>query len=168
MAKPMQNPPLTYARLREVVHYDPLSGEFTWLVTMGSRAQKGQRAGCPGKGRHTPLMIDKVLYKAHRLAFFYMTERWPHELDHIDLDKGNNRWANLREATRSGNMANTPKRSTNTSGFKGVRWCAGKWNAQITVSGQCFYLGRFETKEEAHAVYVSAASQYFGDFARAG
>jgi len=52
-----------------------------------------------------------------------MTRKWPaYAVDHRNLDKGDNRWDNLREATRSQNMANTSLPSTNTSGFKGVIW----------------------------------------------
>jgi hypothetical protein len=160
---------LTVERLREVLHYDPLSGVFTWLTNRGSRGRVGKVAGCVKVGRHTLIMIDKVLYKAHRVAFLYMTGRWPDpDCDHRDLEKSNNIWGNIREATRSQNMANTPLRLTNKSGLKGVSWSASHngWKAQITINYKNNYLGTFKTKEEAPSAYCGAARACHGEFAR--
>lgn len=162
---------LTYERLREAVFYDPILGTFTWLHDAGSRARIGNPAGSAKKGRHTLLMIDNVLYKAHRLAFFYMMRRWPTpEDDHENLEKSDNRWCNIREATRSQNMANTPLRRTNTSGLKGVSWAKDRnaWRAQITVNRRNRVIGTFRAKDAAHAAYRAAAAEAHGAFARSG
>lgn len=88
------------------------------------------------------------------------------EIDHRDLDKLNNRKANLRSATRSQNRANTTLSARNTSGFKGVVRCGSRWRSAIRKNGKCISLGRFETPEAAHAAYVEAAQTLFGEFAR--
>jgi hypothetical protein len=83
-------------------------------------------------------------------------------IDHIDGNPYNNRFNNLRLATRHQNGCNQKKHSNNTSGFKGVCWhkVIKKWQAYITVEGQRVGLGYFGTKEEAYAVYCEAAKNY--------
>ena len=90
------------------------------------------------------------------------------EVDHIDGNSLNNRRSNLRLCSRSENMRNTKLRSDNTSGLKGAFWDAytGRWIAAIGVNGKFKNLGRFDTAEEAHAVYCEAANEHFGEYAR--
>ena len=101
-----------------------------------------------------------------------MTGEWPAlEIDHINLDPADNRFCNLREATKAQNKRNTRKYCNNTSGTKGVfrmRYPNGrfKWRAQIGFNGNIKYLGSFDTIEEAAAVYTIAAKERFGEFAR--
>jgi hypothetical protein len=71
--------------------------------------------------------LTGVLYREHRLAWLYMTGEWPtHEIDHINGDRVDNRFCNLREATASENRWNSRKRVNNTSGYKGVSWDSAK------------------------------------------
>lgn len=113
--------------------------------------------------------IDGTRYLAHRLAFLYMTGAWPDcDVDHINLDRADNRWGNLRQATRSQNMANGKLRSSNTSGFKGVTWVSrlSKWRAEIVKDGRKKAIGHFATPECAHAAYMAEAGRVFGEYAR--
>lgn len=166
---------LTQERLKELLHYDPLTGAFHWLQDCGGRGRAGAIAGCSSKKRaYTAVQIDRRSYRAHHLAWFYMTGEWPVPfVDHRDLDKHNNVWENLRLATKSQNMANVGVIKSNKSGFKGVsRYRAGDrrglpWQASIGKDGRSINLGHFATKEAAHAAYVAAAEKHFGEFARA-
>lgn len=58
----------------------------------------------------------------------------------------------------------TPK--SNTSGIKGVTWDKSrcKWLAQIRFKGKLYYLGRYDTKEEAGNVRKIAEDKLFGEF----
>ena len=89
-------------------------------------------------------------------------------IDHRDGDRANNRWDNLRCATRSENNANRALQRNNCSGFKGVSLKSGKWRARIRKHGRLFALGVFQTPQAAHAAYVAAARRLFAEFARAG
>lgn len=158
-------------RLRAVLRYEPDTGDFFWrsdVMCYGGGKPAGSIAGLTSKGRHY-IGIDGRRYAAHRLAWLYMTGEWPTEIDHKNQDATDNRWANLRLATRSQNNANVGLKSHNTSGLKGVSWDRDRqlWKAQISVQTKRRMLGRFPTKEEAHAAYVAAAVDAFGDFARA-
>lgn len=138
-------------RIREVFDYDPLTGLFTALVSRSSR-EAGTVTSGSVSGEYLELVIDWVRIKAHIVAWIWMTGEWPKaQVDHRDLDKRNNRWENLREATKPQNSANTPLRSNNTSGSKGVSWdkYRGKWMVRIKVDGKYLGVGRFDVKEDA-------------------
>jgi HNH endonuclease len=109
---------LTVEQLKELLNYNPETGLWTWIKARG-RCAKGSFAGTMLDG-YIMIYVDKVGYLAHRLAWFYMTNRWPLEVDHKNTIKNDNRWDNLREATRSQNKFNVPALSNNTCGFKGV------------------------------------------------
>lgn len=168
---------LTAERLREVLNYDPDTGVFVWRKREGDDPHTrmwntrfaGEVAGSIRKSDgYRVIRIDVRLYLAHRLVFLFMTGKWPiADVDHINMNKVDNRWCNLREATQSQNNANTRKRKNNTSGYKGASWHGSGWRAQIHVSGKHICLGTFPSPEEAHAVYCEAARKHFGDFARA-
>ncbi|MEJ0093319.1 MAG: HNH endonuclease [Methylocella sp.] len=163
---------LTHERLKEVLHYDPETGLWIWREKTApkSHIQVGDEAGDIQSNGYVRIQIDGLRYLAHRLAVFYMTGRWPeHQVDHWDLNKSNNRWSNLREATNGQNMANTSLRRDSSSSFKGVSRHSDdrKWWARIQVRGRRIYLGCFDTREDAHAAYIAAAAEHFGEYARA-
>jgi hypothetical protein len=162
---------LSVERLKEVLSFDKDTGEFRWAKRVARCIRIGELAGYieNAHGGYNLIMIDRVSYGAHRLAWFYVTGEWPDvEIDHKDGNPSNNRFSNLRKATASENIANSKKRRDNTSGFKGVSWDKGakKWSAKIGVSGRKLHLGLFDTPEAAHAAYLTAAHKHFGEFAR--
>lgn len=171
--KPRTDLPLTHKRLTEVLEYNPATGIFTWLKTLSNRCPAGSVAGCwdhrPGK-QHCWITIDGERYSAHRLAWLYMTRRWPkNELDHRNLDQSDNSWANLRECTHQENVRNVAQKRHNKSGFKGVHrhpLSPNKFVAQITINGRPQYLGLFNSPEEAHEAYAKASRRHHGEFGR--
>ena len=162
---------LTASRLREVLSYDPDTGVFTWRMTRRGRAVAGKKAGSKNGRGYIIVRVDRLLHRANRLAWLYMTGSWPPgDIDHINGDRADDRWGNLRPATRSQNNANGRRPRDNTSGFKGVSWHRGcnKWQAGIGVGGRRRHLGLFDTPEAAHNSYLTAAAKLFGQFVRAG
>ena len=155
--------------LREFLSYDPGTGVFRWIKTRSSRIMVGDVAGSYNADGYWQINFGKKLYLGHRLAVFLMTGRWPeHTVDHRDRNKSNNRWENLREASYSQNSANMVRRPNNTSGRKGVFFGRNSKRpfAQIMVNRKSIHLGTFDTVEEASAAYETAATKYFGEFAR--
>lgn len=109
-------------------------------------------------------------YLVHRVVYLIVTGRWPrHEMDHINQDKTDNRWSNLRTASHSQNGANKGRGRTNRSGYKGVHLCSftGLWRARIKLKGKSTCLGRFTSPEAAHAAYAKASRRIHGAYARA-
>lgn len=150
-----------------LLRYNPRTGLFFWKVKRnGTKA--GKSAGCPSK--YVRIKINGKSYSASCLAWLFMTGTWPeNEVDHRDTNKHNNRWKNLRPATRAQNMQNCRKQlRAKSSRFKGVYWKkdAGRWEAIIGIAGKQRYLGRFDREEDAHTAYVTAAKKVFGEFAR--
>lgn len=163
---------LTAERLREVLNYEPQSGRFTWRVRLSNRTDADRQAGivCKRSG-YRLIGIDGAVYKASRLAWLYMVGLWPVDrVDHANLNRSDDRWENLREATHSQNLANTGLWSHNTSGFKGVHFHSqsGRWRARIAKDGKHISLGLHDTPEMAHAAYCVAAKRLHGEFARTG
>lgn len=158
---------LTHSRLLEILRYDPETGHFTRLV--GRRVGKvtGYRNDVGNGFIYWMIYVEGQVYRAHRLAWFYMTGEWPKALiDHKDCCTLNNRWENLREADHSSNTQNSRIRADNLSGLKGVNFSEGRWKARISVRGEHVHLGLFPTAEAAHAAYKAAAQRMFGEFAR--
>lgn len=165
---------ITLDRLRDVLSYDPETGVWKWVVTRANRRPAGSIAGSLSKTiGYREIRVDGQLYRAARLAYFYMTGEWPEEVDHRDLDRTNDRWENLRLATRQQNSGNQRVRAHNSLGIKGVRIKVGR-KGKIQQTGKRFVariagknLGCFATADEASAAYFKAAKEMFGEFARA-
>lgn len=159
------NPLPAYDHLRDLLAYDPATGVFTWRVSTSNRVKIGDIAECRDRAGYVVIRIDGVLYRAHRLAWLYHYGIEPTVfIDHIDMDKSNNRIANLRLATKSQNQANTKARKDNALGVKGVYFDVKRNKYQVKIRRQ--HIGRFESLADAIAAYVVAAKQEFGDFAR--
>lgn len=160
---------LTQARLHEILRYDPGSGEFRWRVRKRLNVRDGDVAGSPMRSDYWRIHVDGRGYRAHQLAWLYMTGEWGRPLiDHRDGNPLNNRWCNLRLSSYLENSANRRRKRTNASGFKGVTFDRrrGKWMARIEKESREYFLGRFATAEEAHEAYVTAARLLYGEFAR--
>jgi hypothetical protein len=161
---------ITVERLKELLRYDPETGIFTWVAKASSfsRVSVGSTAGTEGGPyRYIHIKVDGQKYRAHRLAFLYMTGRWPeHGVDHRDTDGTNNRWSNLREATAAQNAANCGAYSNGRLGIKGITFTKGAYQAQIHRGGKRFYLGRHPTAAAAKASYDAKMVEFDGEFAR--
>jgi hypothetical protein len=157
----------TAARLREILHYDPKTGVFRW-ASPRPKVRVGEVAGGISPAGYLQIYIDRYRYFAHRLAWLYVAGEWPkYEIDHINGNKSDNRFCNLRHATKSDNGRNRALYKNNSSGFKGGRWdtARGKWRAEIRVNGQRIHLGRFANPIHAAVAYRQAALKFHGKFA---
>jgi hypothetical protein len=145
---------LTQKELKEMLNYEPTSGNFTWVKATNRSIKVGDIAGCVDKLGYRAIKINGKIYKAHRLAFLYMTGKFPtDEVDHINHSRDDNRFVNLRHATRVENLRNQSMYSKNKSGFTGVRWHEGasKWVANIGINGKDKHLGYFTDIDDAIA-----------------
>lgn len=159
---------LTQARLRELLDYDPATGEFRRRISGGGVCQ-GSTAGSVRPDGYIVIGVDYESHLAHRLVWLYVYGELPeNDVDHINGSKADNRFANLRAASRSENLANCRMRKDNTSGLKGVSFNkrGGNWLAQISIRGRQTRIGTFPSKEEAYAAYRQRATCEFNDFAR--
>jgi len=108
------------------------------------------------------LLQVRVNYKRknlrmHHVIWFFEYGQWPKsQLDHIDGNKVNNHYSNLRECSARENIQFS-RAKKGTSKFMGVSWCSAtsKWKAQISLN-RCFSdktLGRFTCEIKAARAY---------------
>lgn len=159
---------LTQQRLKELLHYNPETGVFTWKVWRGDKAKVGTVAGRQAHPRkQIQIRVDNVQHGAHRLAWLYMTGCWPKQyIDHINRNSLDNRFKNLREATPSQNEYNTAAHKDSTHKIKGVTLdkLSKTWFARIQIEGRRIYLGHFKTAIDAGVAYEQAAKKHHGEF----
>jgi hypothetical protein len=164
---------LSLRRAKELLNYDPSSGELRWRVDRFSGRNKVQAAaGSVAGHRHVDgyirVKIDKVVYHAQHIIWLLQTGRYPsREIDHKDGDTYNNRWKNFRLATTQENGRNRGVHKSNTSGAKGVDRHKGKWRSRIIVDYKQIHLGSFYNFEDAVKARLNAEQLYFGEFNRA-
>jgi len=155
--------------LNHMFAYDPVTGVVTRKVANSHCVKVGERVGsfCMGGYR---VRIGPTSFVLTRIIWKMVTGADPKmHIDHKDGNWRNNAWNNLREATIEQNMHNRVVRFDNKLGLKGVEKIrSGRYSAHIYVKGRQTKLGVYDTPQDAHAAYVRAASDAFGEFACSG
>lgn len=146
----------SHAEIRRLYRYDSETGQLYRLKAGGHF----KPVGCVDYKGYIRVHLNGKCYRAHRLIWFLVTGAWPSkDIDHLDNDRGNNRWLNLREADVTTNNQNRRSASrASKSGVLGVSWSAkGKaWRAQIKINGRPKHLGTFRDIGEAERAYLAA------------
>lgn len=144
-------------RLQELLSYDPETGMLTNKVTRASngKAKKGTRAGRAMTIGYRNLNVDGPTYLEHRIIWRLVTGDDPGSLsvDHINGDRGDNSWSNLRLATTTQQVLNITNQTNNRSGITGVSWHKklGKWRATASENYRSIHLGVFDSLLDAAA-----------------
>ncbi|WP_313349378.1 HNH endonuclease [Paracoccus sp. (in: a-proteobacteria)] len=166
--------------LHQLLRYDPETGQLFWrergpewfsdgagryTANRAARIWNTKYAGKPalygvdsGHGYRKGSIVGSNVY-AHRAIWAMQTGTWPSEdIDHINGDRSDNRWVNLRSVSRRVNAKNARRRSTNTSGMMGVEQYGahGRWRARIMVDGRTHHIGCFDSYEAACSARLSA------------
>ena len=158
-------PPVEF--FKERLEYDAETGVFTWLGEFNAK-RVGRRAGTTiGSRGYRTITIKKRRYYEHRIAWYMVTGEDPtgFEIDHINGDKSDNRFCNLRLATCQANKANCGLSKNNSSGLKGVHAQGSRGIASITHNRQLIHIGMFKNAKDAAAAYDAKAVELFGEFA---
>lgn len=143
--------------LRQVLHYDLHSGYFHWIQQKKGRKNAALPAGCvSGVSGYRAICIDYKSYYAHRLAWLYVTGKWPiDQIDHIDGNRDNNSFSNLREANSRQNNVSRASRGFHLDD-------RGKYHVTVSNKGKSKYVGRFSSPEDAKVAYIKAATEIHG------
>jgi hypothetical protein len=155
------------ATLHKAVSYDPDTGEFSCLAPTGPRSVVGERIDAlDDKGYRRVRLFGKKFF-AHRLAWLYVTGNWPvDQIDHINLDKGDNRFSNLREANAYQNGYNSSAKNAQGLPKGVVPLPNGKFYAHCRHEGKDHYLGTHDSVPAAKQARDSFAREFHGDFFR--
>lgn len=156
----------TQQELKELLHYDPETGVFTHLRQRG-KGRIGAVAGNFGRQGYWEIRLLNRLFKAHQLAFLYMTGSLPEPPttpDHINGVRHDNRWSNLRLANHFEQAWNSTIHKHNQSGLKGAWPCktTGRWISMLQDDGRRIWLGRFDTAQQAHEAWIKKATELRG------
>jgi hypothetical protein len=164
---------LSHSELLSILDYNQDTGIFTWKVHLKySNMYAGDIAGNLNiQDGYIQIMVNKASYRAHRLAWFYVTGQWPiNTIDHDDTIKHHNWFSNLREATHNEQQQNKPLSKNNTSGVKGVHWNNSRkmWYASIKLNSKRIFLGSFINKADAIQAVTAAREKYHKQFSNMG
>lgn len=159
---------ISHEELKRHLSYDPETGVFTRKISNTASVTVGDEAGtmCTGYLR---IMVCGKRYLAHRLAWFYMTGKPANCLiDHINGDRTDNRFSNLRLANRSQNGMNRNIQRNNKSGYPGACWHKNlcKWTVSFKKNKKQVHVGCFDDLDEAISASMMARAENFGEFAR--
>jgi hypothetical protein len=167
--------------LIECLDYNPETGSFIWkqrpnhhfidnrVMSLVNTQRSGKIAGYIPESGYLMIGIDSTRYRAHRIAWKIMTGNDPeNEIDHIDMDRSNCRFSNLRSAEGKENARNRTKYKNNKSGYKGVSFNVqyGMFQSEIMKDRVRYNLGYYDSAIDAHNAYCNAAKNLHGDFAR--
>jgi hypothetical protein len=159
-----KNPLPTLERVKELLDYQSISGEFVWRVSPNRNIVPGTRAGGISRDGYRLITIDGIMIRAHRLVWFYNYGTWPQNgMDHVNGQRLDNRLENLRDSTGSVSSFNRGRLTNNTSGIVGVFWetSRNKWRACISVGGKKINLGSYSNVRDAQAARAKAERKYF-------
>lgn len=155
-------------QVRKILRYDRITGLLWWRERASGR-RMNRPAGSKSVNGYIDIGYNGKVYKAHILAYVIVKGRWPRkQIDHHDLVRSNNRWKNLRPASKGQNSQNRRCYKNNKSGVKGVHFhpLTGRFTADIQADKKPLYLGIFDAPEAASVAYNAAAKKYHGKFAR--
>ena len=166
---------LSQQELQELLNYDPKSGLLTWKVRPESTfANKQSWAAWNTKYSNKPAFtsvnqqgyrvgaINNVVLRAVRVIYILMTDTVPEIIDHIDGNRLNDSWVNLRNVDAAANQKNMKKFTTNKSGVTGVYWdkSKNKWKVTIGHNGKSIQIGRFDCINDAINARKLAETKY--------
>lgn len=159
-------PQVTHARLLELCHYNPKTGVFTSRFKR-YRWPTGREMGFMHHSGYRYVLVDSERLYAHRLAWFYVHGEWPpHDLDHRNRNRDDNRIKNLRPANDTLNAQNRKLHRHNKSGATGVHWNQRlkKWQGRICFMGEQMHLGVFKSKRACAQAYQDAKAFFHPDW----
>lgn len=167
--RPKVKKPLTQEALKRLLSYEPETGHFRWRINKPNMPA-GSIAGTLHKRGYLRIGVLGAIYRAHRLAWFYVHGAWPaRDIDHMNGIRTDNRLANLREATPLENAHNRGKvgPSATATGFAGVGVDrSGRFFARITVRGKRMRIGMFDVAADAANAYAQAKRTMHPAFVR--
>lgn len=157
---------LTAERVRELLDYDPVTGNLQWTSPMPYDPAEGGKAGALGKAGSRYqfrrfVQIDYKRYPAHRVCWLHKTGEWPNGyVVPINGDYDDLRWENLQKLTASEAASRGGVRRGNTSGYRGITWAKDRdrWLAYVTHNYKRIHIGYFKTQEDAIAARDAAVA----------
>ena len=149
------------ALVNKFFNYDPVSGELSWRLPTRRTHVGDVVRSLNNKGYLVVGLAGKIIL-VHRVIWLMQTGVFPDQVDHIDHNRTNNSWVNLREVNNSDNQKNRSKSSNNTTGVTGVSVVksTGMLKASIRVNNRTIHIGTYKSLTEAKAARKAAEVRY--------
>lgn len=147
--------------IRKFYSYNPDSGEFTHRLPL-HEAREGDVPGYIGNHGYIACSVGGTEYLVHRLIWLYMEGNLPEMVDHINHNKLDNRWCNLREVNNTENTKNCSVSKNSVTRVNGVSFMEskGKYRAYLMVNRKHIHIGLYDTVEEAAEARAKADIDY--------
>lgn len=156
----------TIERLREILHYEPETGKLFWIQPRKGCSLYLEAGSWRNEQRYKRICIDGRGFSSHVIIWYYMTGKYPvREIDHINGNKLDNRWINLRQTDQQKNTWNRRRAKQYSSKYGTGVWITTEKRYAATIQGK--YLGNYNTKEEAAEAYAKAAERMYGEYTNA-
>lgn len=149
-------------RIKDTYRYHPETGKITLKKPIhGPMGEVGAVVGYKSNTGYMDMKIGSYSYRQHRVAWLLMTGKWPdHQIDHINGERDDNRWENLRDVTQVINSQNRRGSKGETKHFGVSKSNCGGYRARINVKGKTIHLGIYSTPQEAHLNYLKAKREH--------
>jgi len=130
------------------------NGRLFWKIDPGNSVKTNDEAGSINSQHYWQVRYKRKGYNRHRIVYFMHTGKWPPRLDHINQDKTDDRFENLREASLVLNAQNCNK-SWGKVPYRGVYYRKDRaaFHTTIRINGKQHYIGLYTTAEEASEAY---------------
>ncbi len=136
--------------IREIYDYDPLTGIFRWAIRPSSCVLPGTIAGY-GHPEDWLIVFRRKNYSARRLAWLYMTGKWPvTDVRNRNGDVHDFRWANL-ELTNQRERSRRGARVSSNTGHRHIYKVKNRFMLQINRMGRVALQKSFKTVDGAIA-----------------
>lgn len=152
---------INQAFMQKFFTYEPRTGELIARLPVHNR-EIGSVCGAVGGHGYLMTSIQGKNYLNHRLIWLYMMGKLPQQIDHINHNRLDNRWENLREVNNTDNLRNTGLSKNSRTKINGVNYIPrlDKFRAYITINRKQVYLGIFDCIEDAAAARKAADIKY--------
>lgn len=162
--------PIREIRIDGNIAYVPLTRGYEAIIDAEDvPIAEGKNWRAMPKGRTIYAVTTVGPWNGKRTAVYIHTAISGYAItDHADGDGLNNRRKNLRDVSWVQNNQNVPRRASNPLQMKGASFRSDvkKWRSSIKANGKNYYLGLFDTEEEAHEAYCYASARLHGRFGR--
>lgn len=148
---------LSPAELVDLFRYEEDSGLLIWIKPKG-RVKVGSACKSLKANGYLQVEVSGRNYLVHRIIWALKTGSWPDKhIDHVDGNRSNNRWTNLRDVSQGVNMQNLKRaKSQNKLGLLGVIFHRNRYRAVLQANGKVVHRSYHSTAEEAHIAYLKA------------
>lgn len=130
-------------------------GRLFWKIKPCPRVKLGAEVGSPSQNGYWKVGYKGKILLRHRIIYAMHTNTWPAIVDHVDQNKSNDQFENLRAASNSLNVHNSGA-SWGSDPYRGVCYHKQeqKYRARIQIAGERKTVGYFNSPEEAFKAYA--------------